>query len=96
TLLIHGLPIIQIEEKKDTLDVDKALNKMHQYIQERQYTDIFSTLQILVAIAPNNVRYMANTTAEKFNKDFAFHCQRKSDGSKVRNWKDFADSMLSI
>ncbi|MFI3160445.1 HsdR family type I site-specific deoxyribonuclease [Streptococcus suis] len=96
TLLINGLPIIQIEEKKDTVDVDKALNQMHQYIQERQYTDIFSTLQILVAIAPNNVRYMANTTAEKFNKDFAFHWQRKSDGSKVRNWKEFADSMLSI
>lgn len=53
-------------------------------------------MQILVAIAPNNVRYMANTTAEKFNKDFAFHWQRKSDGSKVRNWKEFADSMLSI
>ncbi|MFX3947879.1 type I restriction endonuclease, partial [Streptococcus suis] len=76
------LPIIHIEEKKDTVDVDKALNKMHQYIQERQYTDIFSTLQILVAIAPNNVRYMANTTAEKFNKDFAFHWQSKSDGIK--------------
>ncbi|WP_153051247.1 hypothetical protein, partial [Streptococcus suis] len=74
----------------------QTLNQMHQYIQERQYTDIFSTLQILVAIAPNNVRYMANTTAEKFNKDFAFHWQRKSDGSKVRNWKEFADSMLSI
>ncbi|MFX3731537.1 hypothetical protein ACJBQ5_11065, partial [Streptococcus suis] len=32
----------------------------------------------------------------KFNKDFAFHWQRKSAGSKVRNWKEFADSMLSI
>lgn len=96
TLLINGLPIIQIEEKRDTHDVNEALNQMHQYIDENQYHDIYSTLQILVAITPNNVKYMANTTSDKFNKDFAFNWQRKSDNSIVRNWKEFADSMLSI
>lgn len=96
TLLINGLPIIQIEEKRDTRDVNEALNQMHQYADENQYRDIFSTLQILVAITPNNVKYMANTTPEKFNKDFAFNWQRKSDNTIVRNWKEFADSMLSI
>ncbi|MCB2361586.1 type I restriction endonuclease subunit R [Clostridium estertheticum] len=96
TLLINGLPIIQIEEKRDTHDVNEALNQMHQYSNENQYRDIFSTLQILVAITPNNVKYMANTTPDKFNKDFAFNWQRKSDNMIVRNWKEFADSMLSI
>lgn len=96
TLLINGLPIIQIEEKSDTHDVNEALNQMHQYIDENQYRDIFSMLQILVAITPNNVKYMANTTAETFNKDFAFNWQRKNDNEIVRNWKEFADSMLSI
>ncbi len=96
TLLINGLPIIQIEEKRDTHDVDEALNQMHQYIDENQYSDIFSTVQILVAMSPNNVKYMANTTTDKFNKDFAFNWQRKSDNKIVRNWKEFADSMLSI
>ena len=96
TLLINGLPIIQIEEKHNTHDVNEALNQMHQYADESQYRDIFSTLQILVAITPNNVKYMANTTSDKFNKDFAFNWQRKKDNSVVRNWKEFADSMLSI
>lgn len=96
TLLINGLPIIQIEEKRDTHDVNEALNQMHQYIDENQYRDIFSTLQILVAITPNNVKYMANTTSEKFNKDFAFNWQRRSDNGIIRSWKEFADSMLSI
>lgn len=96
TLLINGLPIIQIEEKRDTHDINEALNQMHQYADENQYRDIFSTLQILVAISPNNVKYMANTPADKFNKDFAFNWQRKSDNGIVRNWKEFADSMLSI
>ncbi|MNW26902.1 Type-1 restriction enzyme R protein [compost metagenome] len=96
TLLINGLPIIQIEEKRDTRNVDEALNQMEQYAAEHQYRDIFSTLQILVAMTPNNVKYMANTTTDKFNKDFAFNWQRKSDNTIVRNWKEFADSMLSI
>ncbi|WP_391572787.1 HsdR family type I site-specific deoxyribonuclease, partial [Cohnella sp.] len=96
TLLINGLPLIQIEEKRDTRNVDEALNQMRQYADENQYRDIFSTLQILVAITPNNVKYMANTTAGKFNKDFAFNWQRKQDNTIVRNWKEFADSMLSI
>ncbi|WP_165089583.1 type I restriction endonuclease subunit R, EcoR124 family [Neisseria yangbaofengii] len=96
TLLINGLPIIQIEEKKNLRDVNEALNQMHQYIAEHQYRDIFSTLQILVAITPNNVKYMANTTADRFNKDFAFNWQRKGDNSAVRDWREFADSMLSI
>lgn len=39
---------------------------------------------------------MANTTPDKFNKDFAFNWQRKSDNTIVRSWKEFADSMLSI
>lgn len=64
TLLINGLPIIQIEEKSDTHDVNEALNQMRQYIDENQYGNIYSTLQILVAMTPNNVKYMANTTIE--------------------------------
>lgn len=96
TLLINGLPIIQIEEKRDTRDVNEALNQMHQYIDEGQYGDIFSALQILIAMTPNNVKYMANTTSEKFNKDFAFNWQRRTDNTIVRDWKEFADSMLSI
>lgn len=96
TLLINGLPIIQIEEKRDTHNVDEALEQMHQYIDEGQYRDIYSTLQILVAITPNDAKYMANTTSEKFNKDFAFRWQRKDGNAVVHNWKEFADSMLSI
>ena len=96
TLLINGLPIIQIEEKNDTRDVDEALNQMHQYIEQGQYHDIFSTLQILVAMTPNDTKYMANTTAEQFNKDFAFRWQRESDNEPVRQWREFTDAVLSI
>lgn len=96
TLLINGLPIIQIEEKSVKHSVDEALNQMHQYIQEKQYSDIFSTVQILVAMTPNRIKYMANTTADLFNKDFAFEWQNPNDNKVVRNWNTFADMFLSI
>lgn len=96
TLLINGLPIIQIEEKSVKHSVDEALNQMHQYIQEKQYSDIFSTVQILVAMTPNRIKYMANTTADLFNKDFAFEWQNPNDNKVVRNWTSFTDMFLSI
>ena len=96
TLLINGLPIIQIEEKADYHDSDEALNQMHKYIHEQQYGDIFSTLQILVAMTPHDIRYMARTTDEAFNKTFAFQWQRKKDNSPVYDWQEFTASMLSI
>jgi len=96
TLLINGLPIIQIEEKKETVSADYALNQMHQYIIERQYTDIFSTIQLLVAMTPIECKYMANTTGENFNKDFAFYWQDRETNKPVRDWKKFADAMLTI
>lgn len=96
TMLINGLPIIQIEEKADGRDAKEALNQMHQYIEEEQYSDIFGTLQILVALTPHDARYMANTTADKFNTDFAFQWQRAEDNKPVLDAMQFADLMLSI
>lgn len=96
TLLISGLPIIQIEEKADGHRVTEALNQMRQYIDEEQYGDIFSTLQILVAITPHDARYMANTTADQFNPAFAFEWQRADDNKVVSDAYEFANSMLSI
>ena len=95
TLLINGLPIIQIEEKRDSHDVDEALNQMRQYIAENQYSDIFSTVQIMVALSPIDVRYMANTTSALFNKAFAFKWQTESN-ERVFEWRQFANLFLSI
>lgn len=96
TLLINGLPIIQIEEKADSHDAKEALNQMEQYIAENQYSDIFSTVQILVGMTPTNIRYMANTSPEGFSTDFAFHWQREKDNTTVRDWQEFTSQMLSI
>ncbi|SDO18274.1 type I restriction enzyme, R subunit [Paenibacillus sp. yr247] len=96
TLLINGLPIIQIELKKALHSTTESLNQMEQYIAEKQYSGIFSTLQILIAMTQFDIRYMANTPLKSFNRAFAFNWQNEDDARPVRSWKTFADKVLSI
>lgn len=96
TLLINGLPIIQIELKKALHNATEALNQMEQYIAEKQFSGIFSTLQLLIAMTPYDIRYMANTTLPNFNRAFAFNWQDEETAHPVRSWKLFADKVLSI
>ncbi|GLB46202.1 DEAD/DEAH box helicase [Philodulcilactobacillus myokoensis] len=96
TLLINGLPIIQIEEKADGHSAKEALNQMHQYEYEDQYSGIFSTVQILVAMTPHDVRYMANTNSDDFNTDFAFQWKLNGHKNPIMDWREFTDHFLSI
>lgn len=96
TLLINGLPIIQIELKKALHSTTESLNQMEQYIAEKQYSGIFSTLQILIAMTQYDICYMANTPLKSFNRAFAFNWQNEDDARPIRSWKTFADKVLSI
>ncbi|OLO26795.1 DEAD/DEAH box helicase [Alkalihalophilus pseudofirmus] len=96
TLLINGLPIIQIELKKALHSATESLNQMEQYIAEKQFSGIFSTLQILIAMTQFDIRYMANTPLQSFNRAFAFNWQNEDDARPIRSWKTFADKVLSI
>lgn len=96
TLLINGLPIIQIELKKALHSATESLNQMEQYIAEKQFSGIFSTLQILIAMTQFDIRYMANTPLESFNRAFAFNWQNEDDARPIRSWRTFADKVLSI
>lgn len=95
TMLINGLPIIQIELKNDRKDVDEALNQIEQYVRERQFTGIFSTTQIFMGMTPGSTKYMAATTADDFNKDFAFTWKDEKNRN-VYSWQYIADHMLTI
>lgn len=95
TLLINGLPIYQIELKNENVDIDEALNQIEQYVREGQFSGIFSTVQIFMAMAPYNTKYMAATPADSFNKDFAF-AWKDAQNHNVRDWSYIADHMLTI
>lgn len=96
TLLINGLPIIQIEEKTSSHDALEGLNQIRQYIGWGVYGGIYSTVQVLVGMTPTDAVYMANTDAESFSTDFAFHWQHEGDSTPVYQWREFCDLFLSI
>lgn len=97
TLLINGLPIIQIEEKAAGHDPHEALNQMRQYIYEQQYSDIFSTLQILIGLTPTDALYMARPAdSEHFNTDFSFGWLNEKTNERITDYRDFCNRVLSI
>lgn len=98
TLLINGLPIIQIELKKVTAKdgVYEAYNQIHKYALEGLFrNNIFSTLQVFVISNEATTRYFANALPEYMDKKFLFSW-RRPDNEKVDNIYDFAKEMLQI
>ncbi|GAA6117004.1 type I restriction endonuclease subunit R [Apilactobacillus kunkeei] len=95
TLLINGLPLIQIELKKSTVEINQAFNQIKKYAGENKYTDIYSLLQMFVIMSPDSSAYFANSRPDEFNKSFVFKWRDK-DNNPVENGMDFAKSALNI
>ena len=53
TLLINGLPLIQLELKEATVERNQACNPLGIYAQEGKYTGIYSLLQMFVIMTPD-------------------------------------------
>ena len=98
TLLINGLPIVQIELKKVTAEdgVYEAFNQIKTYAAEGLFrNNIFSTLQIFVVSNEQTTRYFANTLPANMHRKFLFSWRTK-DNKKVDNIYDFSKHMLNI
>ncbi len=95
TLLINGLPIYAIELKNPEESVNEAINQLEKYVREKQFSGIYSTVQILMGMTPYDTKYMAACTAEQFNKDFAFTWKDENNRT-VREWNYIADHFLTI
>lgn len=91
TLLVNGLPLVQIELKKRGEPIRKAFYQIHKYSKESFNSEhsLFKYLQIFVISNGTDTRYFANTTSR--NKDcFDFTMQwAKSDNGLIRDLKDF-------
>ncbi len=95
-LLINGMPVIHIELKKSGIPVSQAYNQIERYSKSSVFTEIFSLIQIFVAMTPEETVYFANPGQNgKFNKDFYFHWA-DFNNEPLNNWKDIADKLLYI
>ena len=91
TVLVNGLPLVQIELKKRGVAIREAFNQVHRYSKESFNTDnsLFKYLQLFVISNGTDSRYFANTTKRDKNSfDFTMNWA-KSDNALIKDLKDF-------
>lgn len=71
TLLINGLPLVQIELKKRGIEINEAINQIERY-RKQSYTGLFKYIQFFVVSNGIDTKYMANSDTP-LSKDFAFY-----------------------
>lgn len=91
TILVNGLPLVQIELKKRGVAIREAFNQIHRYSKESFNSDhsLFKYLQLFVISNGTDSRYFANTTQRNKNSfDFTMNWA-KADNSLIKDLKDF-------
>ncbi|MBU8807100.1 HsdR family type I site-specific deoxyribonuclease [Bacillus subtilis] len=98
TLLINGLPIVQIELKQASAKdgVFQAYHQIKKYAEEGMFrNNIFSTLQLFVISNEQTTRYFANALPKDMHKKLIFSW-RTTDNRKVENLYEFVKQVLNI
>ncbi|WOG28147.1 type I restriction endonuclease subunit R [Endozoicomonas sp. 8E] len=91
TLLVNGLPLVQIELKKRGIAIREAFNQVHRYSKEsfNAENSLYKYLQLFVISNGTDTRYFANTTQRDKNSfDFTMNWA-KSDNTLIKDLKDF-------
>ena len=91
TILVNGLPLIQVELKKRGVAIREAFNQVNRYSKEsfNSKNSLFKYLQICIISNGTDSRYFANTTKRDKNSfDFTMNWA-KSDNALIKDLKDF-------
>ncbi|MCK9816965.1 type I restriction endonuclease subunit R [Pseudomonas sp. MAFF 302046] len=91
TILVNGLPLVQVELKKRGVAIREAFNQVHRYSKESFNSEqsLFKYLQLFVISNGTDSRYFANTTQRNKNSfDFTMNWA-KSDNNLIKDLKDF-------
>lgn len=91
TILVNGLPLVQVELKKRGVAIREAFNQVHRYTKEsfNSNTSLFKFLQIFVISNGTDSRYFANTVERNKNSfDFTMNWA-KADNTLIKDLKDF-------
>lgn len=97
TILVNGLPLVQVELKKRGVAIREAFNQIHRYSKESFNSDssLFKYLQIFVISNGTDTRYFANTTKRDKNSfDFTMNWAQ-ADNSPIRDLKDFTATFFA-
>ena len=93
TLLVNGLPLIQIELKKRGMEIAEAFNQTQRYTREAYWAGqgLFSFVQLFVISNGANTRYYSNGTT---GIEFAFPWADVSN-KHINEIVDFAETFLN-
>lgn len=104
TILVNGLPLVQIELKKRGVAIREAFNQIHRYSKESFNSEqsLFKYIQLFVISNGTDTRYFANTTRRDKNSfDFTMNWA-KADNGLIKDLKDFTatffqkDTLLKV
>lgn len=91
TILVNGLPLVQVELKRRGVAIREAFNQIHRYSKESFNSDhsLYKYLQLFVISNGTDTRYFANTTQRNKNSfDFTMNWA-KADNTLIKDLKDF-------
>lgn len=91
TILVNGLPMVQVELKKRGVAIREAFNQVHRYSKEsfNSESSLYKYLQVFVISNGTDTRYFANTVKRNKNSfDFTMNWA-KSDNTLIKDLKDF-------
>ena len=91
TILVNGLPLVQVELKKRGVAIREAFNQVHRYSKEsfNSENSLFKFIQVFVISNGTDSRYFANTVKRDKNSfDFTMNWA-KADNTLIKDLKDF-------
>ncbi|MGI9360095.1 MAG: type I restriction endonuclease subunit R [Parasphingorhabdus sp.] len=93
TLLINGLPLVQIELKRRGIEMKEAFNQINRYQRHSFWSarGLFNYVQLFVISNGVNTKYYANQRKQSFKQKFFW---AKPDNSIISHLDEFADAFL--
>ena len=91
TLLVNGLPLVQIELKRRGVEMKEAFNQIQRYHKHSFAGTFFEYVQIFVISNGVNTKYFSNNPRQSFEQTFYWTDELNQ---KVTALDDFADQFL--
>lgn len=92
TILINGLPIVQIELKRSGIDIKEAINQIDRY-RIHSYKGLFHYVQIYVVSNSVETRYFSNTDEKRIMKSLTFYWTDEAN-KRINKLDEFTESFF--
>ena len=94
TILVNGLPLVQIELKRRGIELKEAFNQINRYQRHSFWTNgsLFNYVQIFVISNGVNTKYYANNRRQSFQQTFFW---ADENNRNITALSDFASAFLN-